>query len=167
MRLLYIIFIIILSTPCYITSKDGLHQKIKHKLSDLGYVKIKLYKNEFDMFELPARINNKEIRLLLTPHKYITIFNKRYIDLLGLDYYDTKIEVNYGGDTDFLSITTVDSLVIGSVVIRSFDVKTVEFMNFAVFSDLFVEGMIGKEFLIKYNAIIDYGNEFLYLKGET
>lgn len=165
-RFLYVFLIIVFALPCLIKGNDPLHQKIKSKLSDLGYEKIKLYKNEFDYFEIPAKINGKDIKLMLMPYKKVTLFNKRYIDLLGLDYYDTKIKSNYGGDVDFLSITTVDSLMIGNLVIKSFDVKTVEFMNFTVFRDYFVEGLIGIDFLIKYNAIIDYSNEFLYLKSE-
>jgi hypothetical protein len=138
---------------------------VKEAMEKHGYVAAKIYMNDLGLYEVEVNFyGNKLARVLLDYETKGILLNKVYCDLLELDYYETGRQYNYYGASDKYWIATVEEIDINGAKLQTFDSKVVDFTNSPYLDMLDVEGVMGKEILLKYHAYIDYYNEYLYLK---
>jgi hypothetical protein len=134
-------------------------------MEENGYVAVKMYKNSVDEYEIDATFyGDKPTRLLIKEKVYGFLLNKVYCHLLGLEFFETGRYFEFFGGKDEYWIATVEKINISGAIIKPFDSEVIDFSEFPYLEMLDVEGVIGREFLIKHHAVIDYSNEFLYLK---
>jgi hypothetical protein len=143
----------------------GDNAAVDNALHNLGYTTIRLRKTAMNEFEVNATLNDgKPISLLLNFQAITTIFNTKRMDEIGIKYEKTGREFSVNGDEDDLYMVQSDSITIGDGKIGSEEIMSIDFDEFKAFDDYHVTGILGRDFLIKYNAIIDFSNQKLYLK---
>jgi hypothetical protein len=141
------------------------NQPLEKALQELGYTGIRLRKTATNQFEIDATVNgSKPIPMLLSFQAVNTIFNTQRMKELGLNFEKAGQEFEVSGDRDELYVLRTDSIKIGDGKIGPEEVMCIDFSEFSAFEDYRVSGMLGRDFLIKYNAIIDFSDQKLYLK---
>jgi predicted aspartyl protease len=139
----------------------------KEALSELGYSSVELRQNLRNEFEVKGLINgNKEITMILNFEWTSSIFDKEKMDELGIEYWETNQEFRLNNDEEESYAATIDSINIGSGIIKAIDIMVIEFEEFDFLEYTRAGGIIGRDFLIKYNAIFDISNQVLYLKTD-
>jgi hypothetical protein len=134
-------------------------------LRAMGYTVVPLRKTATNEFEVTATLNgSKSISLLVSFQSYTTIFNIQRLDEIGIKYEKTGREFEVNGDDGDMFMLRTDSTTIGDGKIGQEEIMCIDFSEFGVFDDYRVTGILGRDFLIKYNAIIDFANQKLYLK---
>jgi hypothetical protein len=138
---------------------------VDDSLRALGYTIVPLRKTATNEFEVTATLNGgKSISLLVSFQAYTTIFNTQRLDEIGVKYEKTGREFEVNGDDGDMFMLRTDSTTIGDGKIGQEEIMCIDFSEFSAFDDYRVTGMLGRDFLIKYNAIIDFANQKLYLK---
>lgn len=153
-------------SPFYATppSDDAL---VGEALSELGYTTIRLRKTAFNEYEVDAMLNgDKKITMLLSFQATSTIFNTDQLKKLGVPFEKTGREFEVNGDDDDLYVVRTDSITIGDGTIGPEELYSIEFDEFDAFEDYRVTGILGRDFLLKYNAILDFANQKLYIKTD-
>ncbi|MCB0710691.1 MAG: hypothetical protein KDD67_00025 [Ignavibacteriae bacterium] len=136
-------------------------------MQQLGYTAVELRKNVQHEFEVEAKLNgDKKITMILSFQATNTIFNTERLDEMGVKYQKTgqKFEVN--GDKDDLYAVRTDSINIGNGKIGPEELHCLEFDEFDVFEDYRVTGILGRDFLLKHHAVIDFADQMLYIKPD-
>lgn len=159
-------FTVLLAAP-FQASPPRDNAAVVSALKDLGYTAIPLRKTALNEFEVDAKLNgDKSISLLLSFQAVNTIFNTERLDELGVKYQKSgqKFEVNR--DKDDLYFVRTDSINVGDGKIGPEELYALEFSEFDAFEDYRVTGILGRDFMIKYNAIVDFADQKLYLKTD-
>lgn len=159
------IILLILILPFTLNSSEGYVDKVEESLQSLGYQKIDMFENMNFNYEITAKLNGKHnIQLQVNFERSASIFNSNLLKLLDYDLLKLKsknVDMSEFGET---YIATIDSLTFDQIHIPEFDVLAVDFSSIPALENLVIEGIIGRDFLIKYKAIVDYENNKLYLK---
>lgn len=138
---------------------------VEDALAQVNYTAVPLRKNVQNEYEVKARINgSKEIDMLLSFQITQTMFDIKALDELGVEYYETNQEYTINNDEETLYATRTDSINIGKGKIGPEEIYCVEFSEFDALDYYRVGGILGRDFLIKYNALIDFGEQKLYLR---
>ena len=134
-------------------------------LASLGYMIIPMRKTAMNEYELEAVINgDKKITLEVSLQSTTTILDSETLDELGLEYDETGQEFRIGGDEEDLMVVRTDSMTIGNGRIGPEELFVIEFDDFDALEDSRVGGILGREFLVKYGAIMDFAENKLYIK---
>lgn len=148
-----------------ITSASPDNTDLEKALSGLGYTAVPLRKTALNSFEVNATLNgNKPITMLVSFQAVNTLFNTKKLDEMGIKYEKAGQEFVVNDDKDDLYIIRTDSINIGTGKLASEEIMCIDYSEFSAFDDYRVTGILGRDFLIKYNAIIDFADQKLYLK---
>jgi hypothetical protein len=140
---------------------------VEATLRSLGYSTIPLRKTATNEYEMDATLNgNKKITLLLSFHASSTIFDTDKIAALGVEATETNQTFEVNGDEDNVFVVRTDSINIGDGRIGPEELMSIKFREFEAFEDYRVTGILGRDFLVKHDALLDLGNQKLYLKIE-
>jgi hypothetical protein len=143
----------------------GDNKELETTLRSLGYSTIGLRKTASNEYELDATLNgNKKITLLLSFHAPNTIFDTDKIRALGVEATETSQTFEVNGDEDNVFVVRTDSISIGDGRIGPEELLSIKFKEFSAFEDYRVTGILGRDFLVKHDALLDLGNQKLYLK---
>lgn len=149
----------------YATPPGGDSAAVDAALHTLGYTTIRLRKTVANEFEVNATLNgNKPITLLINFQTGNSLFNTKRLEDLGIEFEKTGQEFEINGDRDNVAMLRTDSIAIGEARIGPEEIMSVDFDEFRFLEDYRVTGIIGRDFLIKYNALFDFANQKLYLK---
>ena len=159
--------VLLLAISPFYASPPGDNPLIDEALTELGYTTVRLRKTAFNEYEVNAVLNgDKPITLLLSFQATNTIFNAEKLKSKGVGYEETGQEFEVNGDDDDLYVVRTDSINIGDGKIGSEELYCIKFKKFDAFEDYRVDGILGRDFLIKYNAILDFANQKLYIKTD-
>lgn len=160
-----IVLCLILAFSAFSAAEPGDNKGVDEALRALGYTTVPLRKTATNEFEVTATLNgNKSITMILSFQATSTILNTERLDELGIKYEKTGQDFEVNGDSDPLYAMRTDSTTIGDGKIGQEEIMCINFSEFSVFDEYRVTGILGREFLSKYNAIIDFANQKLYLK---
>lgn len=138
--------------------------KVAEAMSRAGYDTLKLIQNEYGSYEVDAVINGREtIRMLIIDNYPELLFSKVNLYLLDIDYFEPEGLKDIKGVTQEVAIASIDSIRIGDALIKATDAFVLEFSDNPYLEHFDVEAILGREFLLKNHALIDYGNGYLYL----
>ena len=141
--------------------------EVDEALSALGYSIVPLRKTAMNEYEVEAIINgDKKVTLELSFQATSTMLDTETLEEIGLDYEETGQEFQIGRDKEDLYVVETDSMSIGNGRIGPEELFAIEFDEFDALEDSRVGGMLGREFLIKYGAIMDFAEQKLYIKTE-
>lgn len=149
----------------FTTATPGDDSATETALRNLGYTVVPIRKTALNSYEVKGKLNgDKPLELILSFQAVNTIFNTKRLDEMGVKYESAgqKFEVN--GDSDELYVVRTDSIQIGDGKLGAEEIMCVNFSEFEAFDQYRVGGILGRDFLIKYNALIDFANQKLYLK---
>lgn len=164
-KIMLLTFAVIFLLPFEICTSSDLENSVKKSLSDLGFTSIGLRQNIMNQFEVKAKINGKhELTLIINFSLPKTIFDKRKLDDLGVETFETNQVYSLNDDEEDMYAATIDSLNIGSGKINAMDLIAVDYDDFDYLEYTRAGGLLGRDFLLKYHAIIDFSNQILYLK---
>lgn len=157
--------LVIFLLPFEICSFSDLENSVKRSLSELGFTSIGLRQNIMNQFEVKAKINGKhEMTLIINFSLPKTIFDKESLDDFGIETFETNQSYSLNDDEEDMYAATIDSLNIGSGKINAMDLIAVDYEDFDYLEYSRAGGILGRDFLLKYHAIIDFSNQILYLK---
>jgi hypothetical protein len=162
--LITIVFLFSIANAKSIEDNYVLPWKVAEAMSEAGYDTLKLIQNEFGSYEVNAVINGREtIRMLIIDNYPELLFSKVNLYLLDIDYFEPEGLKNIKGETQEVAIATIDSIRIGDALIKATDAYVLEFSDNPYLEHFDVEAILGREFLLKNHALIDYGNGYLYI----
>jgi len=154
-----------LAFSTFTPAAPGGNSEVDDALRTLGYTTVPLRKTAENEFEVEATLNgNKPITMILSFQATTTIFNTQKLEELGLKFEKTGREFEVNGDRDDMYAIRTDSINIGDGKLGREEIMCIDFSEFSVFEDYRVTGILGRDFLIKYNAMVDFANQKLYLK---
>ncbi len=141
--------------------------ELDESLTALGYTIIPLRKTAMNEYEVEAVVNgDKKVTLELSFQATSTMLDTEALEEIGLEYEETGQEFQIGRDREDLYVVQTDSMTIGNGRIGPEELFAIEFDDFDALEDSRVDGMLGREFLIKYGAIMDFSEQKLYIKTE-
>jgi hypothetical protein len=147
------------------TATPGNKSELDNAMRNLGYTIIPIRKTALNEYEVKATLNgSKPIDLLLSFQATSTLFNTRRLDELGVSYEGIGQEFEINGDSDDAYMVRTDSINIGDGKLGPEEIMCLDFREYEVFEQYRVAGILGRDFLIKYNALIDFAEQKLYLK---
>ncbi len=135
-------------------------------------INFKILSLEPDNYHLiiKGKIGKNPIRMILDTGASHTCFDMNFIEELA---QEVEIEDNQGmnvgvGSSDFESkLSTIHELKIGRLKIDSYPIVLIDFhhINFAyrVMKLPEIQGVLGSDFFVQYNAVIDYPQKELRL----
>ena len=140
-------------------------EEVTEAMRALGYTAVPLRKNAMNEYEVEAFLNgDKKITMLINFQGTSTIFNTQELDKLGVKYEKTDQDFEVNGDSDDLYTVLTDSINIGDGKIGSEELFCIKFKEFDVFKSTRTTAMLGREFLLKHHAVLDFANQVLYIK---
>lgn len=143
-----------------------------------GYVKIpiEIRKIEEDGFHLTvsARINGKPVHLLIDTGASRTVFDKqrslRFVSENSHEPND-KLSTGLGTSTMQTHLVRLNKIKLGDLVIEDFEavLLDLEHVNnsYKKLGLLPIDGVLGSDLLVKYNAVIHYGKKELKLSAKA
>ncbi len=141
-------------------------ESVDAALKGLGYTIIPLRKTALNEYEMEATINgSKKITVQLNFQMTSTLLDLETMKDIGMTYDEAGQEFQMGGDKDDLYVVRTDSINIGDGRIGPEEIFAVEFDEFDVLEDSRVGGILGREFLIKHKAIMDFAEQKLYIRA--
>jgi hypothetical protein len=160
-----VVALLALAISTFHAAPAGDNMAVDTALRNLGYTSIRLRKTAMNEFEVDATVNgSKSIPMLLSFQAINTIFNTQRLTELGIKYEKAGQEFEVNGDEDDLYVVRTDSINISDGKIGPEEVMCIDFNEFSAFRDYRVSGILGRDFLIKYDAIIDFADQKLFLK---
>jgi hypothetical protein len=132
-----------------------------------GYEPIELKKNLFGEFVLNANINKKNFELMLSLN-----IEQTFIDKILADKYEFETEevgnreLQLNGDTGKMFAVKIQNFTLGKIESNNNEIGAIDFSDFSYLKQLRVEGILGKSFLIKNEAVLDIAKEKLYIKKQ-
>lgn len=146
-------------------ASPGDNPGVDESLRGLGYTIVPLRKTATNEFEVTAMLNGgKTITMMLSFHSFNTIFNTQRLKELGVALEETGREFEVNGDSDDLFVVRTDSISIGDGKLGQEEIMCIDFSEYSVFNEYRVTGILGRDFLLKYAAIVDFANQKLYIK---
>lgn len=153
------------STPDPAPAPPMPNAQLDEALGALGYTVVPLRKTALNEYELEATINgSKKITLEVSFQSVSTLLDTETLEELGLEYEETGQEFRIGRDEEDAYVVRTDSMNIGNGRIGPEELFAIEFDEFDAFEDSRVGGILGREFLIKYSAVMDFADNKLYIK---
>ena len=141
-------------------------QSVDAALKGLGYTIIPLRKTALNEYEMEATINGaNRITVQLNFQMTSTLLDVEAMKDIGMKYDKAGQEFQMGGDKEDLYVVRTDSMNIGDGRIGPEEIFAVEFDEFDVLEDSRIDGILGREFLIKHKAIMDFAEQKLYIKA--
>jgi predicted aspartyl protease len=164
-KMIVVMLLAAMILPISVNSAGDLSSSIFDSLSELGYTSIGLKQNIENEFEVTGKINGKHnITMILRFYWTSSFFDKETIENMGIETFETGREYSINGDEEEIYAATIDSLTIGDGKIEALDLSVVEYESYDALEYTRAKGILGRDFLLKYQAIIDYGNQRLFLK---
>jgi Aspartyl protease len=164
-RMILVVFLALAMFPFSVISAGDLSSSIYDSLSQLGYTSIRLKQNVDNEFEVKGKVNGKHnITMILRFSWSSSLFDKAAIEKMNIETFETGREFSISGDEEEVFAATIDSLTIGKGKIEAFDLTVVDFEEYGALEYTRAKGILGRDFLLKYQAIIDFGNQRLFLK---
>ncbi|MDC1068344.1 hypothetical protein OAQ99_04220 [Candidatus Kapabacteria bacterium] len=134
-------------------------------MESAGYNAVPLKKNLFGEYILACKINNHKFEMMVSMG-----IDQTFIDKIISDKYEfesTLIEnrdLQLNGDESQMYAVKVNEFLIGDIKGNENEIGAIDFSDFRYLKKLRVEGIIGKSFLIKHEAVIDIAGDKLFLK---
>lgn len=146
-------------------SGSSQEKTVESALRDVNYTAIDLVINSMNTFELVARINGSdEVFLLLNLKATQTLLNTEILDFLGISYREVGQRSMQDGDIGKTYLARTDSIRIGAAKIGQEELLCVNFSENPILENFTVAGILGRDFLLRHRAILDLGNNKLYLR---
>ena len=143
--------------------------------SKLYHIKFKLVTLEPDNYHLvaKARINGCPLKVIIDTGASHSCFDLEFVRrvLPEMSMADND-GLNVGvGTSDFESkLSTIQNLRLGRFLLKQYDVVLLDMSNinqaYEMMHKPLIHGIIGSDFLKKYQAVIDYGSKVLTLQRE-
>ena len=146
---------------------------MKHHTIQQYSVKFKLVVLEPDNYHLVAKatIEGRPLNVIIDTGASHSCFDLTFIrDLLPELSMEDNDGLNVGvGTSDFESkLSTIQNLRLGRFLLKQYDVVLLDMSNinqaYTMMHKLLIHGIIGSDFLMKYQAVIDYGSMVLTLQ---
>ena len=137
------------------------------------HIKFKLVTLEPDNYHivLKASIEGKPLNVIIDTGASHSCFDLNFIRIL---LPELSMEDNDGlnvgvGTSDFESkLSTIQNLRLGRFLLKQYDVVLLDMSNinqaYEMMHKPLIHGIIGSDFLMKYKALVDYGERVLVLK---
>ena len=144
---------------------------LKKFLKKKNYVSIPLVLTATDHFEINAKINSIKGRFILDTGASNTCVGMDRIEHFNLVSQESKIKAAGAGATNMETLISKKNVIdlhswqLKKLKIVLFDLKHVNEALIAHNAEP-VDGIIGADILKKSKAIIDYDNQYLYLKNK-
>lgn len=133
-------------------------------MKDAGYRSIELEKNLFGEYILDAKVNGKNFEMMLSLN-----IEQTFIDKILADKYGFEIEqiegrdLKLNGDEGEMYAVKIDEFSLGVKKSNENEIGAIDFSNFSYLKQLRVEGILGKSFLTKHQAVLDIAGEKLFI----
>jgi len=133
-----------------------------------GYLAIPLQQNPMGLLDVTVSLNGITSRFHVDTGASQSCLDRTHISNLSL--IETEVEymaMGLGGEQN-VSKVTIDNFMVDSHLIGGFDLHVIDLsqVNEAVaqLGAEPIDGILGCDFLRQYQAVIDYGDEVLYIK---
>lgn len=134
-----------------------------------GYRRVRMHESEGFNLYVDGSVNGKKARLMVDTGAFATLLHSRFVNRMNIPLRQTpyrSVGVNLAQSR--VRLATISRFAVGSMDMRTHNVGVINLAGL-IHGGLLdgsppVAGLLGSEMLQRYNAIIDFGTNSLYLK---